>query len=287
MRTSYLIKQAAGGLSKRRGLSLILVVCVACCFLVFDAFILVSLNLSRLEQKLREKVQIEVYLTDDITPLELHMLLGGIQGSREVERVEYVSKRGAWAHLESFLGKGTLEGVSSSTLPASLLLTLRSEYRRFEQVAPLASEFEEREGVEEVEFGEAWLKKLDRTVSALSLATLILGVLIAAAVVVIVSNFMRLIVGSQAETIRIMSLLGASRGKATLPLLIQGLLLGGAGTSAAILCLWMACSVLTNQMLSITFLPPHMILSLIVWGMILGACGTFVSSTRYLKLQMS
>lgn len=286
MRTSYLIKQVLGGLSRRRGLCLILVVCVACCFLVFDAFILVSLNLSGLEQRLREKVQIEVYLTDDITPLQLHLLLGGIQGCREVERVEYVSKRVALVHLESFLGKGTLEGVSSKALPASLLLTLKREYRRFEQVASLASEFEDREGVEEVEFGGAWLKKLDRTVAGLSLAGLLLGVLIAAGVVVIVSNFMRLVVGSQAETIRIMSLLGASRGKATLPLLIQGLLLGGAGTSVAILCLWTAYSVLTKQMLSITFLPLHMILSLIVWGMILGACGTFVSSTRYFRLQM-
>jgi cell division transport system permease protein len=197
--------------------------------------------------------------------------------------VEYVSKRGALAHLQSFLGKGALEGVSTKAFPASLLLTMGSEYRMFQQVAPLASELQEREGVEEVEFGREWLKKLDRTAAALSLVTLILGVLIAAAVVVIVSNFMRFVAGSQAETIRIMSLLGASRGKAALPLLIQGLLLGGAGASLAILCLWMVYSVLTKQTLSTTFLPLYMIPSLIVWGMILGACGTFVSSTRYLK----
>jgi cell division transport system permease protein len=264
---------------------LILVACVACCFLVLEVLVLISLNLNGLERQLREKVKVEVYLKDDITALQLHTLLGDIQGLREVEKVKYVSKGGALVQMENFLGKGTLEGVGPNALPASLSLDLRSGYREFEPVAHLASGIRGREGVEDVEFGATWLEKLDRTSALVSAVVLIFGALVAVAVALLVLNFTRQVVRSQAGIISIMIFLGASRWNVTFPLIIQGMLLGGAGTSVAILCLWMIYSAFTDQMLAITFLPLHLILSLILWGMILGVCGTFVSSTRYLKLQ--
>jgi len=262
-----------------------LVVCIASSFLVFNTFLLITQNLRGIEQKLKGEVQIEVYLNDDITPLQLYLLLQSVKRFPEVEKVEYRSKQQALVQLKNYLGKDLLEGLDSNPLPASFLLSLKREHRGFEQVAEVASKVKGKQGVEDVEFGGAWLKKLDQTISIFLIVDIIFGIFIAIAVIMIVSNFMRVVVLSQAEPIHIMSLMGASKGDISFPLLVQGLLLGGAGASVGVLFLWMVYLIFASQILTITFLPFYMIPGLVGWGMILGIGGSFFSIRKHLKLQ--
>ena len=101
MRITYLVKQTFYELKRRWGFNLILVVCIASSFLVFNTFLLITQNLKSVEQKLKGEVQIEVYLNDDITPLQLHLLLWSIKRFPEVEKVEYRSKQKALAQFET------------------------------------------------------------------------------------------------------------------------------------------------------------------------------------------
>ena len=285
MRISYLIRRALYGLKRRWGFNLILVVCIASSFLVFGSFLLITQNLKAVEQKLKGEVQIEVYLNDDITPLQLHLLLWSIKRLPEVEKVDYRSKQEALAQLKDYLGEDLVEGLDSNPLPASFLLSLKREHRGSEQVAEVASKVESKEGVEDVEFGGAWRKKLDQAISIFLIGDIIFGIFIAIAVIMIVSNFMRVVVLCQAESIRIMYLMGASKADISFPLLVQGMLLGGAGASVGILFLWSGYLIFQSQILSLTFLPFHMIFGLIGWGMILGAGGSSVSLREHLEIQ--
>ena len=285
MRITYLVKQAFYELKRRWGFNLILVVCIASSFLVFSTFLLITQNLKSVEQKLKGDVHIEVYLNDDITPLQLHLLLWSIKRFPEVEKVEYRSKQEALAQFEDYLGKDLLEGLGSNPLPASFLLSLKGEHRGFEQVAEVALRVQNREGVEDAEFGGTWLKKLDQVLTIFFIVDVIFGVFIAITVIMIVSNFMRVVVLSQAESIHIMSLMGASRGDLSLTPLMQGLLLGGVGASLGILFLWVVYLIFSARILTIAFLPCHVILCLIAWGMILGAGGSFFSIRKHLKIQ--
>ena len=155
----------------------------------------------------------------------------------------------------------------------------------FKPSVPYTEFLKSKEGVEDVEFGGAWLKKLDQAISTFLIGDIIFGIFIAIAVIMIVSNFMRVVVLSQAETIRIMSLMGASKADISFPLLVQGMLLGGAGASVGILFLWSGYLIFQSQILSLTFLPFHMIFGLIGWGMILGAGGSSVSLRKHLEIQ--
>ncbi|KPL00880.1 MAG: hypothetical protein AMJ91_02875 [candidate division Zixibacteria bacterium SM23_73_3] len=283
MRVFYLIGQALYGLKRRWSFNLILMVCIASSFLVFDTFLLITQNLKSVEQKLKGEVQIEVYLNDDITTLQLHLLLQSLKGFPEVEKVEYRSKQEAWTQLENYLGKDLLEGLDSNPLPASFLLGLKREHTGFEQVAEVASKIKSKEGVEDVEFGGTWLKKLDQVIFISFVVDIIFGIFIAIAVVMIVSNFMRVVVLSQAESIHIMSLMGASKGYISFPLLVQGLLLGGAAAWVGVLFLWVGYLLFASQILAIAFLPFYMIPALIGWGMILGALGSFFSIRGHLE----
>ncbi len=285
MRISYLIKQAFRELKDRWGFNLALVVCIASSFLILGSFLLITSNLDEVKQRLKGEVQIEVYLNDDVTSLQLHLLLQSIKRSCEVEKIEFRSKQKALVQLESYLGKDVLQGLDTNPLPASFLLSLKKKHRGFEQVTEIASRFKNMEGVEDVEFGGTWLRKLDRAVFIFSMVDVIFGILILSAVILIVSYFMKVVVLFRTESMQIMSLMGASDLDILFPLLIQGLLLGAAGAWLGVLFLWGGYVVFTRCLLSITFLSLHMILGLIVGGMILGAGGSFLSIRKHLKIQ--
>ncbi len=279
------MKLAFSALKNRPFLGLVVIVCIALCFLVFDALLLTTLNLKAVERELKGEVQIEVYLKEDVTALQLHLLLQSIRSLPEVERVGYRSKGQAMAELESLFGEGLLQGMDSNPLPASLLLSLRDGYKGYEQVAGVASQLRKKEGVEDIEFGAAWLRELDRAVGTFSVTVLVFGLLTALALTVVVSSFMRFVVDSQAEAIRVMRLMGASRYHIGFPLLIQGLFLGAAGACVGVVCLRIACWFFPGGILITEFLPPGMVLGLLGWGVLLGLGGACLAVSRRLKLQ--
>jgi cell division transport system permease protein len=150
-------------------------------------------------------------------------------------------------------------------------------------VARVASGIQKEDGVEEVVFGGTWLKKLDRVISVFLMIDLALGTCMALAIVVIVANLTRVTVRLRAESIRIMSLLGAGSADISLPFLIQGVSLGGLGALLSMLLLWVGYLILTSQFLAIRFLPVHMVVGMVVWGMALGAGGSLIPTMRLLR----
>jgi cell division transport system permease protein len=276
MRFYYLIAQAVG--RRKEWISnLALIIGIAFSFLVLGCFLLITLNLKEMGRELKETVQVEVYLKSDITPLQLHMLLQDLPRLPQVERMEYRSPKAALAQLSSYLGGGLLEGLEANPLPASFRLGLKDEFKRFEQVSLLADRLRSREGVEEVEFAGAWLKNLDRAMFVSLLVEVMFGLIIAISIIMMVSNFMHMVVLSQAESLQIMRLLGAGRKYLYLPLIMQGGLLGGTGALLGMILLGAGYLVFTAQVIRIAFLPFALILEMVVLGMILAICGTLLS----------
>jgi cell division transport system permease protein len=260
----------------------VLLLCIASAFLAFGAFALITLNLRAVAQKLKGEVQIEVYLNDDINSPEFHSLLQKMRGFPEVEKVKYRSRREALTQMENYLGEDLLQRLDSSPLPASFLVSLREEQRQSERVALVASKIQGKEGVEEVVFGGTWRKKLDWAISMFLIIGLALGTCMALAVVMMVANLMGGVVRLRTESIRIMSLLGASGADVSLPLLMEGISLGGLGALLGMLFLWTAYLIFTSQFSGIRFLPVYLVLGMVAWGMALGAGGSLIPARRLL-----
>jgi cell division transport system permease protein len=281
MSITYLFKQAFHDLSKKWGVNLILVGSIASSFLVFNIFLLITHNLQGVAQKLREKVQVEVYLNENITTEQINSLGKIIQGFPEVEKVEYRSKEEAFIQMENYMGKDLLEGLDSNSLPASFLVSLKKEQRGFQKSDLVASKVLNKEGVEDVEFGGDWLKKLDQAIFIFFIVDLVFGIFITLAVTLIVSNFMRILGLSRTEAVQIMSLLGAKKKDIAFPFLIQGMILGGTGAVLGLLLVWASCSIFSTRIITIAFLPLYMRGGLIVWGMLLGAGGSLLSIRKH------
>jgi cell division transport system permease protein len=286
MRISCSVRQALARIVVRWRRRLAFIVCIALGFLVLDLFLLFGLNLRKLEGEVKGQVQMEVYLNDDITSLQLHMLLQSLKRLQAVKQVEYRSPGNALVQMQDFLGTGISEGLGAGALPASLLLSLESEYRGFEQVAGLATRLSKQEGVEDVEFGETWLRQADRNIHVLFLGVIVFGIIMIVTLVTILANFMRWELRSETQIVQAMRLLGASRGDVSFFLMIQGLLLGGVGAFGGIVCLWIVHSAFTRAVSSIDFLPAPGTLALIAGGTILGMLASYLWSRSHLSFKM-
>ena len=280
MRISYLLKKTFEGIFQRGRANLILVVCLALSFLVLDAFIVITVNLWGLSQRLKRDIEIEVFLQDDIDPEQIRSLQEDLLNLTEVEKVIYRSRGEAFTEMEDYLGEKALRGLDSSTFPASFQVDAKKDYKNFQQISPLALRIGNKEGVEEVEFGGEWLSKLDRAVRIFLSGDIIFGILVTLSVILMVSNFMRVAILSQAESIQVMNLLGASWKDLYLPLLWQGMIFGGLGALLGISLIWTVYKLLFVKLIDLTFLPFHLIAGSIIWGMILGGGGCFWTIKR-------
>jgi cell division transport system permease protein len=283
MRIRYLIRQSLRGLSQRLGFSFLLLVCLASSFLVVSTFLLITRNLRNAGEKLGGQVQIAIFLNDDITPEQTSSLFRDLRNLPEVEAVNYRSKEDALSRLRNYLGRDCLEELESNPLPASLELGLKKEFRGFETIARVASKIRKKEGVEEVEFGGEWLKRLDQAVQRFSVVDSVFGIFLMLAVGLIVSTFMRVTVSSQLGSVQVLKLLGASRRDIVLPFLMHGSFLGLGGALLGVLLSWAGCLMFSITVTPVVFLPFPIVLGLIVGGVILGGGGSFIAAIRCLQ----
>jgi cell division transport system permease protein len=279
----FFIRQAFGRIVGRWHQNVAYILCVAVGFLVLGSFLLLVVNLEGLNDQIRGEVQIEVYLKEEITLLQLYMLFQGINGFREVDRVQYRSQKEALTQMENLLGAGAVKGLEPGTLPASLLLSLKKGHKGFKQVEKLALELRGNEGVEDVEFGAAWLKKVERIKYAVILTLTVFGIIISFILVTVMSNCLRSVVRSQTTVIRTMKLLGANVREASVFLSMQGLLIGGAGALTGVLCLRLVSAAFAGKVPIVELLPASLIFALIGWGMIWGVLGILLFGRKQLR----
>jgi cell division transport system permease protein len=277
MRTGYLIKRTFELIFRKWKANLILVVCLILPFLVMDAFLVITANLWSLSQKLKGDVEIEIFLKDDIAPQQTRSLREYLLNQTETERLTYRSQKEAYAEMRDYLGEKTISGLDSSTFPASFQLGIKQEYKNFRQVSSLADRIKNRQGVEGVELAGEWVDRLDRAVRIFLTGDLVFGLLVGFSVMLMVANFMRISIFDQTKSIRVMSLLGASRRDIYIPLISQGVILGGAGAWLGVGLIWSGYVLFSRKWIHLSFLPLSLTFALIFWGMILGGGGSLWS----------
>lgn len=236
----FILRLAGQDLRGNIGVHAVGAAIIAAAFLTLGLFLLLAANLSRLARHWEEKLQVCVYLKDDIVEADRQRIEQRLKTLPEVEGVEFVSRERALAEFKVMLGDDAtlLKGLDSNPLPASLLVRLKPEARAQDQVRMLSAQLSIWPGVDEVDFGEPLLEAWNSGLRLAHGAALLLGGLIVLAVVFIISNTIRLTMFSRREEIGIMRLVGASNLLIRLPFILEGMAQGGAAALAGVAALW-------------------------------------------------
>jgi cell division transport system permease protein len=188
------------------------------------------------------QVHLSVYLAPGTDLEQARAAVAGLAPDRAVEAVP--SALGLRRLAES-LGEQAriLEGVGADALPDAV--EVAAPGITLEAARALAARLRQVPGAQEVDYGSAWLERLEALLRRARAAGLALLGLLALGTAVLVSNTLRLAVFSRREEIEIMKLVGATDGFVGAPFVIEGLLqglLGGGLAAGSLLGLHLALS---------------------------------------------
>jgi len=263
--------------------------------LVFSSFSLVAFNLTSLLTIWEEKFEVIAYLKRGTSLDQVEGLLKQIRQLDGVENVNYLSPFDAMAYMEDRLGgqKSLLQGIQPSIFPASIEIRLKKDYWGGTQIEDVVNHLKGMAPIEEIQYGQEWIETFSVLVHLVRLTQWILGGLLLAAIIFIISNTLQLTISSRREEIEAMQMAGASPAFIQVPFYLEGSVQGllGAGMAIGLLFLLYRVILITITPLlkgwiagiPILFLPWETITQILLGGMILGLFGSFLASMRFLR----
>lgn len=236
------------------------------------------------------EVRIAVYLKPGADLVLAREEAQRIAGGRKVVAVP---SSAALKRLSETLGDQAhvLDGVGADALPDAV--EVEAPGIGLAGARELAARLREVTGAEDVDYGNAWLEKLESFVARARFASVFLLAALGLATAVLVANTLRLAVFARREEIEIMKLVGATDAFVGTPFLIEGLLqglLGGVLAVAALLATHAAAAPrlraavkLAEGLTVADTLPLPLVASLVAGGAVIGLLASTLAVIRFLR----
>jgi cell division transport system permease protein len=216
------------------------VVTIGVSLVLVGAFQLLLQNMQELLDDFGDDLHVTAYLEEGLGAAEQRKLEGLILTVEGVARVRAVSKADALERFRAGVGGGAalLEGLEENPLPASLEILLVPERRSPEGMRVVAESIRGLPGIADLASGQDWVEGYLRAIALVRGTGIGLGVILALATLLIVTNTIRLAVFARRDELEILWLVGASRSFMNTPFLVEGLVQGAVGGAVAVALLY-------------------------------------------------
>ena len=287
MTSAYFLREVLTNIRRSPLMSIASVTTVLVLTLILGYFTTVMVNLEALANSLLDEVQVVAYLDDDANQVSVAQQLERIPG---VQKAHFVSKETALNKLvERMQGRIKVDDLTRNPLPDSYEVSVSSA----DDLEMVAKRAERIAGVARVKYGEEIAQRMLRFNALVrGVGVVVLGLLFLSTVL-IVSNTIRLTVFARRKEIEIMQMVGAAEWFIRWPFILEGVLQGLLGSVlAAVVVGGSYAMVIPKLTETISFLPmveaqnmlPTLLPILILNGAFVGALGSLVSVTKFLKV---
>lgn len=184
-------------------------------------------SVSVLETAWQNGAQISLFLKKNVTDSEARLFYKHLSALAGLHKVDYLSKENALAEFRKLSGfDATLDLLPQNPFPAVIILYPDTEMLSAEEIKALVGKFSHMPLVEKAQLDIEWLSRLAILMSLGRTLAIIFGAFLGLAVLLIMTNTIRLIINSRAEEIEVMKLVGATDSFVRRPFLYSGIWLG-------------------------------------------------------------
>jgi cell division transport system permease protein len=270
-------------------LSFLSVVTIAFALFVTGLFGLVALNLRNALGDLEDRVEVVAFLQRGTPTQTIAAATSDIAAFPEVRLVLYVSAEDALERARRDLVEfqDAYRDLEVNPLPPSFEIRLHEGQQNAATAAAVAERLTGFPFVEEVRYGQEWVQRLDQLRTIAGLVGFAIGLAFALVSMVIIGVTIRMTVLQRAREIQIMRLVGATDWFIRGPFIVEGAIKGFLGGGLALaLCAGVYAafrSQSTGLGLGLSFFGPEEILTLVLFGTLIGLAGSLVSVGRHLK----
>lgn len=201
-------------------------------FAVVLFMVTLTANFKRVLAVWGESVQISVYLEDGLSETTIQALQNEFLARPEVASAEFVSKEKAADLFRDQMASYAPDLMSDSEFatpfPASINLKLKGNSATETNVAKLevmAAEILKREGVEDVSYGQSWVRNYASFVKVIQSAGMAIGLILLLGSLFIIGNSIRALLSGRRDEIEILELIGATADFIRKPYILEGAML--------------------------------------------------------------
>lgn len=259
-------------------------------------------------QQIRDKIDISVYLKDDVTEEQKNTLVDNLKNISNVKSVSYISKEQA---LKSYIDQNQdnldLQLAISETdnpLPASLNIKIynpdnitpikdyleRSDIKKM-QSDPTSYSGDRKEAIDKIAKATSFLRRAG-----------VIGVIVFAVIsVLIIFNTIQMAIFNRRDELAIMKLLGASKWYIRGPFLVESMLIGVASAIVSVIFCNATFSIASSTLnassfglLDISYASNYfshhlwaIFGSQLLIGVVIAVGSSFVATQRYLRVKSS
>lgn len=295
-RLRFFVTQALHGLWRSAGVTSLSVVTIGVALAILAVFFVALDNLARVAEQLGREVEVSAYLQRDLSPEVIEARRAEVATWQEIQGVLVLSSSAAMAQFRDVLGRDAviLEGLPVDVLPPSLELRLADRGWRVEEVRSLGERLLELGGVEDVRYGQEDIERLNALLSFARASALVVSLVLCLAVILLVSNTIRLAVYARRDEIEIMSLIGATDAFVRTPFVIEGGIQGFLGGLLTCLVLVSLREALVQGLsvglsyaygpLELEFVPTEFFLYALILGTGLGLVGSLFAAGKFVRV---
>jgi cell division transport system permease protein len=300
-RIIFFLQEAVRALRRNAAPSLAAVVTTVVTVVLLGVLIPVFQTAQGKSEQVRDQLNIQVALFDDATKGEITALEGEVGAIPHVDEVTFISKSEALATLRGELkDKSIVEQLNSNPLPASLevkaddaanLEGIRAAIvptgpeGKEQPISPIISNLFDR---------QQDTQQIEKVTSALKIVLTVITALLIVASLMLVGNTIRLSIYARRREVEVMRLVGATRWFIRWPFMIEGIVVGFAGSLIAILILWLGKITIVDPLSkSISLLAaqnestlsfPALVAILFAAAVLVSTIGSGVTLRRFLKI---
>ena len=233
MRVNFVLSEVATGLRRNLTMTVAMILTTAISLGLMGTGLLIAGMISEMKQIYYDKVQVSIFLADNVTDQQRQAIKTKLQDSKEVKSFIYESKAEAYARFkEQFKQQPELvQNTPQDALPESF----RVELVNPERYAVIAQEFPNgKDGVDQVRDEGDFLNRLFSLLNGARNATIAVAVIQALAALLLISNTIQLAAFNRRNETNIMRLVGASRWYTQLPFILEAAVAGLIGAVLAV-----------------------------------------------------
>ncbi|UGQ59708.1 permease-like cell division protein FtsX [Rhodococcus pyridinivorans] len=256
MRASFLFSEVTTGLRRNLTMTIAMILTTAISLALLGAGLLVVQMAGKTERIFLDRVEVQVFLTEDISSLDpeceqdlCSTLRSDLESTDDVVSVQYLSRDDAVLDATDrvFADQPELaELVSADSFPASFKIKM-SDPDRF---AAIQDDFGTRPGVDSVLNQQDLVERLFGVLGGIRNGAFAIATIQAIAAVLLIANMVQIAAFTRRTEVGIMRLVGATRWYTQLPFLLEAVIAAIVGAALAIGGLFVAKSMFVDDMLT-------------------------------------
>jgi cell division transport system permease protein len=264
---------------------------------VIGLFSILIFHASKLSELIKNKFEVHAYLDRNLNLQKKDSIVNDVRQLHYVLRkdgspqVTFVSEEDAAKKFISETGEDFYKVLGANPLRASVVIKIDYRFADTKNLKKIREVLEGIDGIYEVDYKENLINQINKNIRNISFILLLFAGILLVTAILLINNTIRLALFSQRFLIRSMQLIGATKFFIQKPFLtragIQGFFSGIIASVLLILILQYLYNVIPELTeLSDTGSLAMIFILLIITGIFIGICSSYIAINRYLRMSL-